>query len=66
MRVIVNGREVAGFLRGEVVLNVKTGDLINVDNPDPSRPVVVVVSKKTEMFSSRYKTAPFKVQNHAL
>ncbi|MGI6588540.1 MAG: hypothetical protein ACOX2N_07205 [Peptococcia bacterium] len=43
----VNGQEVGNFLRKEVSLAVKKGDLITIYNPNENLPIKVLVCKKT-------------------
>jgi len=43
----INGLEAGSFLRKEVSLAVKEGDLISIFNPVENLPVTVMVSKKT-------------------
>ncbi|MDD2432330.1 MAG: hypothetical protein PHX01_01305 [Clostridia bacterium] len=43
----VNGQEIGNFLRKEVSLAVKKGDLITIYNPNENLPIKVLVTKKT-------------------
>lgn len=43
----VNGVNTGNFLRKEITLNVRNGDLINLYNPNEEHPVKIKVSKKT-------------------
>jgi len=43
----VNGVRTGNFLRKEITLQVRNGDLLNVYNPNEQHPVKIKVSKKT-------------------
>lgn len=47
IRVYVDSQEAGSFLSNEVILTVKHGNIISVENPDQAKPVTVLVSKKT-------------------
>lgn len=47
VKVLVDGKEVAAFLRNEVTINVKHGNVISVYNPHTQLKITVIVSKST-------------------
>lgn len=47
VKVLIDGKEIGHFLRNEVAITVKDGDIISIYNPNPYMPVTVIVNKKT-------------------
>lgn len=47
VKVLVDGKEIGDFLRNEVAITVKDGNIISIYNPNPYIPVTVIINKKT-------------------
>lgn len=47
VKVFVDGNETGQFLHHEMTINVKHGSIVSVYNPAASRPVTVIISRKT-------------------
>lgn len=52
VRIIVDGREVGNFMKSEVTINIKQGNIIVIENPFPDTPITVLVSRHTENVDS--------------
>ncbi len=47
VKLLINGREAGTFLRNEITVTVKQGDIAAIQNTNPENPVTVIVSKKS-------------------
>lgn len=52
VKVIVDGREVGSFIKNEVTINIKHGNIIVIENPFPDIPITVIISRQTKNVTS--------------
>lgn len=48
VKIIVDGREVGSFIKNEVTINIKNGNIIVIENPFPDTSITVIISRHTQ------------------
>jgi len=48
VKILVDGREVGSFIKNEVTINIKNGNIIVIENPFPDTPITVIISRHTQ------------------